>query len=99
MLNVLREKYVYIMSIPYAEAALRGALMKRRPEKYVANPQENTHTEVRPQQIRRAVLLKSHSNAGAPPQIHRTNIRKHPPTRAPLKDCIHVYSKIQINLK
>ena len=66
MLNVLREKYVYIMSIPYAEAALRGALMKRRPEKYVANPQENTHTEVRPQQIRRAALLKSHSNAGAP---------------------------------
>ena len=41
------------MSILYAEAALRDALMKRRPEKYVANPRENTHTKVRPQQIHR----------------------------------------------
>ena len=45
--------------------------------------QEKTNAEVRPQQSRRAALLKSLANAGAAPQIHRTNSQKHPLTRAP----------------
>ena len=51
----------------------RGALVKRGPQKYAANPQKNTYAEVRSQQSRCAALLKSHSNAGTPPQIYLTN--------------------------
>ena len=69
----------------------RGALMKRRTPKNAANPQENTQTEVRPQQSCHAALLKSHSNTSASPQMHRTNPQKHPPTRAPPKDYIHIF--------
>ena len=88
------------MSIPYAEAALQRCSHESAPKKNAANLQENTHAVVKPQQSRRAALLKPHSNAGAHPQIPRTNPQKHLPTRAPLKDArIRVYSKIQINLK
>ena len=63
------------------------------------NSQENTHTKMWHQQSSHAALLKSHSNVGIPSQIYHINPQKHPPTRAPPKDCVHIYSKIQINLK
>ena len=87
------------MSIPYAGAALQRYSHRKVPEKYAANSQENTHAKVRPQQSHCAALLKSHTNVGSLPQIHLTNLPKHPPIRAPPKDCICVYSKIQINSK
>ena len=63
------------MSISHAEAALQRCSHENVPRKILPNPQENTHAEVRPQQSRRAALLKSHSNAGAPPQTnsHKKN--------------------------
>ena len=93
--------YIYIR---YAEAALQRCSHERPPlpppkKKNAENSQENTHTEMRPQQSSHAALLKSHSNVGIPPQIYHINPPKHPPTRAPPKDCVHIYSKIQINLK
>ena len=84
------------MSIPYAEAALQRCSHENVPRKIPPNTQEKTHAEVKPQQSRRAALLKSHSNAGAPPQ---TNSQKTQFTRAPPKDCTRICSKIQINLK
>ena len=107
MLNVLREIYIYIYSVrrssPPEVQPSRGALMKDAPppskKKKTEISQENTHTEMRPQQSSHAALLKSHSNVGIPPQIYHINPPKHPPTRAPPKDCVHIYSKIQINLK
>ena len=84
------------MSIPYTEVALQRCFHSNVPRKIPPNTQENTHAEVRPQESPRAALLKSHSNAGAPPQA---NPQKTPSRRAPPKDCTHVCSKIQINLK
>ena len=84
------------MSIPYAEASLQRCSHENVPRKVPPNTQEGIHAEVRPQQSRCAALLKSHSNAGAPP---KTNSQKTPSTRTPPKDCIRVCSKIQINLK
>ena len=85
----------YIISIPYAEAALQRCSHEKMPppqkKKNAANPQENTHTEVWPQQSCHAALLKSHSNTSASPQMHRTNPQKHPPTRAPPKDYIRIF--------
>ena len=76
MLNVLRQIYIniniYIQreSIPYAEAALQRCSHENVPRKIPPNPQENTNAKVKLQQGRRAALLKSHSNAGAPPQTN-----------------------------
>ena len=58
------------MSDPYAEGALHRCSHENVPQEIPPNPQENTHAEMRPQQSRRAALLKLHSNAGAPPQIN-----------------------------
>ena len=104
MLNVLREIYIYIFGTqkqPSRGAALQRCSHERPPpkKKKAEISQENTHTEMRPQQSSHAALLKSHSNVGIPPQIYHINPPKHPPTRAPPKDCVHIYSKIQINLK
>ena len=87
------------MSIPYAGAALQTYSHKKVLEKYAANSQENTHAKFRSQQSHCAALLKWYSNVGTLPQIHLTNPPKHPPIRAPPKDCICVYSKIQIKSK
>ena len=83
------------MIIPYAGAALQRCSHVKAARKITPNPQENTHAKVRPQQCRRAALLKSHSNAGALPE---TNPQKHPPQEHP-QDYTRVYSKVQINLK
>ena len=71
------------MSIPYAEAAFQRRSHENVPRKIPPNAQENTHAEVRLHQSRRAALLKSHSNAGAPPQ---TNNPKTPCTIAPQRN-------------
>ena len=68
------------MSISYEEAALQRCYHKNAPLKIPLSPQESTQDEVRPQQIRRAALLKSHSNTGAPRQ---TNPKKHLPKERP----------------
>ena len=96
--------YIYIYIFGTQKQPSRGAHMKAPnppppKKKYAEYSQENTHTEMRPQQSSHAALLKSHSNVGIPPQIYHINPPKHPPTRAPPKDCVHIYSKIQINLK
>ena len=45
-------KNIYIMSIPFGEAALQRYYHKYTSRKIPPNPQENNHTEVRPQQSR-----------------------------------------------
>ena len=42
------------MGIPYAEAAIQRYSHENVPQKIPPNPEENTHTEVRHQQSRRA---------------------------------------------
>ena len=72
----------YIISIPYAEAALQRCSHENTPQKIPPNLQENTHVEVRPQQSRHAALLKSHSDSGAPPQTNPQNtLHKSTPKR------------------
>ena len=77
----------------------RGVLLKNHPEEKAGNPQENIHAKVQTQQSRSAAFMKPHSNADSPPQIQRKNPPKYLLTIAPPKDCISIYSKIQINLK
>ena len=81
------------MSIPYAEATLQRCSHENVSRKIPPNTQEKTHAEVKPQQSRRAALLKSHSNAGAPPQ---TNSQKTQSTRAPPKDCTAYVQKSKL---
>ena len=54
MLNVLREKYIYLVSVLYAETAFQRYSHENVPRKVPPNPQENTHAEVRHQKSRRA---------------------------------------------
>ena len=76
----------------------RGALMKKPPplKKNASNPQENNHVEVRPQQNRRTALLKSHLNAGAPPQIHRANPKNTLPQEYPKRTASAYFKKSKL---
>ena len=53
--------------------------MKRHPEKYATNPQENNHAEVRPQQSRRAALVtlqRGRSPTNPPHKFPKTPFHK-----------------------
>ena len=86
------------MSIQYAEVALQRCSHEKAPQnmrsKSTGEHPWQSVTPTKPPCSFIEVTLQYRCSPTSPP--HHT---KHAPTRAPQKDCIRVYSKIQINLK
>ena len=62
----MKEKYIYLMSISYAEAALQRYSYENVPQKIPPNLQENTHAKVRHHKSRHAAD-SSHTPMWVPP--------------------------------